>query len=147
MNLPAHITRLITFAQHNQPKDYGASDMMRSDLEQLIKQAHAPTAAVSEIVAYRVHPRFEDLDGYFDFTDDEEAAKKLQAKGWTIVPLYTTPPAAPLPEPAISTEHGPWVKSNIKGEEGESYCKRCLLRDKFLGSRSCDPHITGAKEQ
>ena len=58
-----------------------------------------PAAAVSEPVAYRVHPRFEDLDGYFDFTDDEEAAKKLQAKGWTIVPLYTTPPAAPLPEP------------------------------------------------
>jgi hypothetical protein len=45
------------------------------------------------------------------------------------------------PEPTISTEHGPWVESNHPGEEGETYCKRCRLRDKFLGKRQCDPHI------
>lgn len=44
-------------------------------------------------------------------------------------------------EPVISTAHGPWIPSTHPGEEGESYCKRCLLRDKFLGSRQCDPHI------
>ena len=35
---PAHITRLITFAQHGQPTSYAASDMMRSDLEALLEQ-------------------------------------------------------------------------------------------------------------
>lgn len=44
-------------------------------------------------------------------------------------------------QPLISTEHGPWIPSTHPGEEGESYCRRCLLRDKFLGSRQCDPHI------
>ncbi len=47
----------------------------------------------------------------------------------------------PEQEPTISTKHGPWVESKHPGEEGEKYCQRCLLRDKFLGSRSCDPHI------
>jgi len=41
----------------------------------------------------------------------------------------------------ISTEHGPWLESKHPGEEGECYCKRCLLRDKFLGARPCTPHI------
>lgn len=50
-------------------------------------------------------------------------------------------PAPVQQEPMISTEHGPWIPSTHPGEEGESYCKRCLLRDKFLGSRQCDPHI------
>lgn len=44
-------------------------------------------------------------------------------------------------EPVISTKHGPWIESKHPGEEGESYCQRCLLRDKFLGSRECEPHI------
>lgn len=44
--LPAHITRLMTFAQHGQPSGYAASDMMRADLEALIsasseRQHHA----------------------------------------------------------------------------------------------------------
>jgi len=47
-------------------------------------------------------------------------------------------------EPVISTEHGPWIKSKHPGEDDESYCERCLLRDKFLGSRACKPHITYA---
>lgn len=44
-------------------------------------------------------------------------------------------------EPVISTDHGPWLPSTHPGEEGETYCKRCLLRDKFFGSRQCDPHF------
>ena len=44
-------------------------------------------------------------------------------------------------EPVISTDHGPWIPSTHFREEGETYCKRCLLRDKFFGSRQCDPHI------
>lgn len=43
-------------------------------------------------------------------------------------------------EPSISTEHGPWKASTYVGEEGEQYCTRCMLRDKFLGSRKCTPH-------
>jgi hypothetical protein len=43
----AHITRLVTFAQSCQPKEYGGSDMMRADLEALISTA----AGVARIVA------------------------------------------------------------------------------------------------
>lgn len=34
---PAHISRLLTFAQHGQPANYAASDMMRHDLESIIQ--------------------------------------------------------------------------------------------------------------
>jgi len=34
--IPAHITRLITFAQTGQPAGYAASDMMRADLEAVL---------------------------------------------------------------------------------------------------------------
>ena len=44
-------------------------------------------------------------------------------------------------EASISTEHGPWKASTYAGEEGEQYCTRCMLRDKFLGSRECTPRI------
>jgi hypothetical protein len=37
MSYTAHLDRLATFAQHGQPKDYGGSDMMRADLESLLK--------------------------------------------------------------------------------------------------------------
>jgi hypothetical protein len=33
---PAHITRLLTFAQHGQPTNYAASDLMRSDVEAVL---------------------------------------------------------------------------------------------------------------
>jgi hypothetical protein len=49
-----------------------------------------------------------------------------------------------LKQQTVSTEHGPWLESKHPGEEGESYCKRCLLRFKFLGARSCTPHIVEA---
>lgn len=44
--------------------------------------------------------------------------------------------------PEISTEHGPWVESNI--HEGETYCKRCLVRSVFAGHKKCEPHIVSA---
>ena len=34
---PAHITRLLTFAQTGQPKKYAASELMRSDLAAVLK--------------------------------------------------------------------------------------------------------------
>lgn len=47
----------------------------------------------------------------------------------------------PTPPASISTAHGPWIPSSHPGEEGESYCQRCMLRDKFITSRACRPHI------
>jgi hypothetical protein len=44
-------------------------------------------------------------------------------------------------EPRISTEHGPWIPSKNSAERGETYCQRCLTRDKFRGARACEPHI------
>ena len=41
----------------------------------------------------------------------------------------------PKVEPVISTTHGPWIESTHPGEEGETYCERCLLRIKFFGVR------------
>ena len=45
----------------------------------------------AEPVAYRLSPRYEDEEGYFDFTDSKKTADTLQARGWTITPLYTHP--------------------------------------------------------
>lgn len=33
-----HVSRLLVFAQTGQPKDYAASDLMRSDLEAMVKE-------------------------------------------------------------------------------------------------------------
>ena len=51
-----------------------------------------PQRTEQEPVAWRVSPRYEDSDGYFDFTDSKDTADTLQKRGWTITPLYTTPP-------------------------------------------------------
>ena len=45
----------------------------------------------AEPVAYRLSPRYEDEEGYFDFTDSKKTADTLQARGWTITPLFTHP--------------------------------------------------------
>lgn len=42
----------------------------------------------------------------------------------------------------VSTEHGPWIESNI--HNGETYCKRCLVRSVFAGHKKCEPHIVSA---
>lgn len=49
--------------------------------------------------------------------------------------------AALLAPLRISTEHGPWVESNI--HDGETYCARCLVQSVFALHRKCDPHIVG----
>ena len=46
--MQAHIERLATFAQHGQPKDYAASDMMRADLGVLIMQVIAQPASQTQ---------------------------------------------------------------------------------------------------
>lgn len=44
--------------------------------------------------------------------------------------------------PKISTEHGPWLPSRY--HEDETYCQRCLIRDKFSSARGCTPHLVYA---
>jgi hypothetical protein len=56
--------------------------------------------------------------------------------------------ASPTPEqaqPAISTEHGPWLAS--MHDEGETYCQRCKVRSVFASQRKCDPHIAAEQAQ
>ncbi|WP_342617163.1 hypothetical protein [Rhodoferax sp. GW822-FHT02A01] len=53
---PAHITRLLTFAQHGQPKDYAASDMMRSDLEAVLMATKQPASAAPKAPANAMAP-------------------------------------------------------------------------------------------
>ena len=43
----------------------------------------------AEPVAYRLSPRYEDKEGYFNFTDSKKTADTFQARGWTITPLFT----------------------------------------------------------
>jgi len=55
-------------------------------------------------VAWKVTPRYEDADGYFDFTDDEKAASNLQERGWKIRPLIyadSVPPAQEVRDEAL----------------------------------------------
>lgn len=49
-------------------------------------------AEKQEPVAWRLTPRYEDSDGFFDFTDSEETAQHIEKKGWSVQPLYTHPP-------------------------------------------------------
>ena len=51
--------------------------------------AHAQPA--QEPAAWRVSPRYEDSDGFFDYTDSKDTADTLQTRGWTITPLYAQP--------------------------------------------------------
>ena len=78
-----------------------------------------------EPVAWRVSPRYEDSDGYFDFTDSKDTADTLQKRGWTITPLYTTPPQRkPLTDVIqaaqsvlewIEIQHRPPVRDVLEG--------------------------------
>jgi hypothetical protein len=45
-----------------------------------------------EPIAWRLTPRYEDSDGFFDFTDSEETAQQIEKKGWSVQPLYTHSP-------------------------------------------------------
>lgn len=41
---PAFVTRLMVYADHSTPKEYGGSDMMRADLKELLKLLKAVSA-------------------------------------------------------------------------------------------------------
>jgi hypothetical protein len=51
-----------------------------------------PPQPAQEPVAWKVSPRYEDSDGFFDYTDSKDTADTLQTRGWTITPLYEQPP-------------------------------------------------------
>jgi len=71
-----------------------------------------------EPVAWRVSPRYEDSDGYFDFTDSKDTADTLQKRGWTITPLYTTPPQR---KPLTDEDVERIVREARVGEHGIGY--------------------------
>jgi hypothetical protein len=69
----------------------GAANILRTAIEQAEKQ---------EPVAWQVHP-FDYGIGHEDVyarTDRPEQVEMWKRKGWTVQPLYTTPPAAPVQE-------------------------------------------------
>ena len=78
----AHEARDLALVQ-NLLKEYGLQAL---DVVEAFKAQNG-----AEPVAYRLSPRYEDEEGYFDFTDSKETADTLQARGWTITPLFTHP--------------------------------------------------------
>ena len=79
--MPAHITRLMTFAQHGQPEGYRASDMMRADLETLILAAVKPAIQAPSIpVDVNQHLTNEQVTSECNAADEES---------YVIVPVKT----------------------------------------------------------
>ena len=78
----AHEARDLALVQ-NLLKEYGLQAL---DVVEAFKAQND-----AEPVAYRLSPRYEDKEGYFDFTDSKKTADTLQARGWTITPLFTHP--------------------------------------------------------
>jgi hypothetical protein len=70
-------------------EEYAAELKRKADAYDVIQTAMSQDA---QPVAWKVVPRYEDEQGYFDFTDSAEAATKLSARGWQVTPLYTHPP-------------------------------------------------------
>ena len=99
MNLPAYITRLMTFAQYGQPQKYAASDLMRSDLEQLIKQAFTPAAAEQTERVEPAKPVAWYIEEHGDIVDLEWDTNKPNTTCGDWKPLYNAPPAAAVSEP------------------------------------------------
>jgi hypothetical protein len=64
------------------PNEQAAVDYVIELLEQLQAQGEAIPSA------YGVTPRYEDCDGYFDFTESKETAETLRQRGWKITPLF-----------------------------------------------------------
>jgi hypothetical protein len=79
---------VVDLVQQSQGSKHGLI-LLVQETKANFKEALAQT---QEPVAWRVSPRYEDSDGYFDFTDLKDTADTLQKRGWTITPLYTTPP-------------------------------------------------------
>lgn len=56
-------------------------------------QAARASQPAQDPVAWKTVPRFEDVDGYFDYTPSKETADELVKRGWQCIPLFTTPPS------------------------------------------------------
>ena len=74
-------------------------------------------APVQEPVAWQVHPFDYGIghQGVYARTDRSEQVEMWKRRGWTVQPLYTTPPAA-QPAPVQSVAHC---------EAGPNYCQQC----------------------
>jgi hypothetical protein len=68
---------------------HGGEPVGTADAIQAGKQLIAELES-QESVAWKVTPRYEDSDGYFDFTDSNETAKELERRGWSITPSTPT---------------------------------------------------------
>lgn len=86
LNKFKHITGgLQVYSELNEHEKSIARDAFESAWQAALSQPNEP-------VAWRVVPRYEDAEGYCDYTESVEAVKKLMARGWKCVPLFTSPP-------------------------------------------------------
>jgi hypothetical protein len=74
-----------------------------------IKQALA--APVQEPVAWQVHPFDYGIghEGVYARTDRPEQVEMWKRKGWTVQPLYTTPPGGRQSEDCLTAAQRQWV--------------------------------------
>lgn len=106
------------------------------------KSTHDKPCAAPDLTSYR-YP--DDSGGWVmigarDYVDAlREASRSLQHGIALVQYLQVWNGSVYVPVAAISVEHGPWVPSSL--HEGETYCKRCLMRSIFLGKKKCEPHI------
>jgi hypothetical protein len=98
---------------------------------------------VSEAMTYKLPPLQTGTpeqnalwDHIYEYGHTSEGVQRLLEK---VCQAYAITAIEVQGVPEVSTEHGPWVPSTL--HEGETYCKRCLLRSAFLGARECEPHI------
>jgi hypothetical protein len=64
---------------------------MGTDMADSALQGEQQGEVRQEPVAWKVIPRYEDEQGYFDFTDNGDAVETLIARGWRAIPLYAAP--------------------------------------------------------
>jgi hypothetical protein len=90
-------------------------------------QPAARPAPVQEPVAWQVHPFDYGIghEGVYARTDRPEQVEMWKRKGWTVQPLYTTPPAQPAVPDAIHhtdlSEHPQYI-------EGWNDCRAEMLK-------------------
>jgi hypothetical protein len=121
MSYTAHLDRLATFAQHGQPKDYGGSDMMRADLESLLKSLTGaqPAPAAPSKEDYR-----DTLQAVFNavgYTEEYARQWPKEKASVTFKRWFDEKLAAPAAQPADSA-----MEVNAKRYE--------FLRDRLLAA-------------